>query len=74
MKPWQRYVVTTFWFLVGIFSLVFIIDFSEQASRLSSLPKYSIMGALLISAFRIPTILQQTIPFVALFSAMAALI
>ncbi|RDL52302.1 hypothetical protein BLJAPNOD_03461 [Ensifer sp. M14] len=69
-----RYVVTTFWFLVGIFSLVFIIDFSEQASRLSNLPHYSITAALLISAFRIPTILQQTVPFVALFSAMAALI
>lgn len=69
-----RYVVTTFWFLVGIFSLVFIIDFSEQASRLSNLPHYSIAGALLMTAFRIPLILQQTIPFVALFSAMAALI
>ncbi|MCK3775339.1 LPS export ABC transporter permease LptG [Ensifer sesbaniae] len=69
-----RYVVTTFWFLVGIFSLIFIIDFSEQASRLANLPHYSITGALLMTALRIPLILQQTIPFVALFSAMAALI
>ena len=69
-----RYVITTFWFLVGIFSLIFIIDFSEQASRLANLPHYSITGALLMTALRIPLILQQTIPFVALFSAMAALI
>jgi lipopolysaccharide export system permease protein len=70
----KRYVITTFWFLVGIFSLIFIIDFSEQASRLANLPRYSITGALLMTALRIPLILQQTIPFVALFSAMAALI
>lgn len=69
-----RYVITTFWFLMGIFSLVFIIDFSEMSARLSDLPGYTILGGLVLTAFRVPAILQQTVPFVALFSAMAALI
>ena len=35
----RRYIVTTIWFLIGIFALVFIIDFSETASRMGGLPK-----------------------------------
>lgn len=70
----RRYAVTTFWFLAGIFSLVFIIDFSEVSNRMSALPGYSLAAAFLMTTFRIPTILQETVPFVALFSAMAALI
>ncbi|MDE3873687.1 LPS export ABC transporter permease LptG [Sinorhizobium meliloti] len=70
----KRYARTTFWFLVGIFALIFIIDFSELTSRMSNLPHYTVSGALLMTTFRIPTILQQTVPFVALFAAMAALI
>jgi len=70
----RRYAVTTFWFLTGIFALIFIIDFSELSNRMSQLPRYSVAGALLMTTFRIPMILQQTVPFVALFAGMAALI
>ena len=70
----RRYVVTTIWFLVGIFALVFIIDFSETSSRMGGLPKYTVASGLLMTALRIPMILMQTVPFVALFSGMAALI
>ncbi|HTO31486.1 MAG TPA: LPS export ABC transporter permease LptG [Pararhizobium sp.] len=70
----RRYAMTTFWFLAGIFALIFIIDFSELSNRMSQLPRYSVAGALLMTTFRIPMILQQTVPFVALFSGMAALI
>ncbi|SIP93762.1 lipopolysaccharide export system permease protein [Rhizobium sp. RU20A] len=70
----KRYALTTIYFLVGIFSLIFIIDFSETTSRMSNLPNYNVGGALLMTALRIPMILQQTVPFVALFSAMTTLI
>ena len=70
----KRYAITTFWFLTGIFALIFIIDFSELSNRMSQLPRYSVAGALLMTTFRIPTILQQTVPFVALFAGMASLI
>ena len=70
----KRYAITTFWFLAGIFALIFIIDFSELSNRMSQLPRYSVAGALLMTTFRIPMILQQTVPFVALFAGMASLI
>lgn len=70
----RRYVITTFWFLVGIFSLIFIIDFSEMANRVGVLPDYTIASGLLVTALRIPMILVQTVPFVALFAGMASLI
>jgi len=69
-----RYLLMTGYFLIGVFTLAFIIDFTELAGRTSMLPQYTISGALALSAMRVPFVLQQTIPFVALFSAMATLI
>ncbi|PHP68419.1 LPS export ABC transporter permease LptG [Zhengella mangrovi] len=70
----RRYAVITAWFFVGIFALAFLIDFTEFSSRTSNLPKYSMQGALFISAMRIPFLMQQIVPFIALFSGMATLI
>jgi lipopolysaccharide export system permease protein len=70
----RRYIGITAWFLIGIFGLVFIIDFTEQSSRLSGLPGYSLGIGLLMTTLRTPMVLQQTVPFVALFAAMATLI
>ena len=70
----RRYVVTTIWFLLGIFALIFIIDFSEMSNRIGSLPGYTLSTGLLVTALRIPMIMMQTVPFVALFAGMAALI
>jgi lipopolysaccharide export system permease protein len=70
----RRYTITTVWFLLGIFSLIFIIDFSEMSNRVGALPGYTLTSGLLVTALRIPTILMQTVPFVALFAGMASLI
>ncbi|MCF7646980.1 LPS export ABC transporter permease LptG [Bacillus subtilis] len=70
----MRYVKTTLYFLMGIFALSLLLDFTENASKLANLPDYSVWAALGLSAMRIPFIMQQIIPFVALFSAMATLI
>ncbi len=69
-----RYVQITLYFLLGIFALALLLDFTENASKLSNLPDYSVWAALALSAMRVPFIMQQMIPFVALFSAMATLI
>ena len=69
-----RYVTITWWFFIGIFSLIFLIDFTEFTSRSSGLPNFNIELALTISALRVPMILLQTVPFVALFAGMATLI
>lgn len=70
----MRYVKITAYFLLGIFVLALLMDFTENAGRLAGLPGYSALGALTMSALRIPFIMQQLFPFVALFSAMATLI
>lgn len=68
-----RYVKITFYFLLGIFILSLLMDFTLNAGRLSVLPGYTAMGGLAISIFRIPFFIQKLFPFVALFSAMATL-
>lgn len=69
-----RYLKTTCYFLGGIFILALLIDFTESSNRLSSLPHYTAKDAFFISILRMPFIMQQLIPFIALFSAMAMLI
>lgn len=70
----RRYLKITCYFLLGIFSLSLLMDFTENAGRLAGLPGYSPLGALILSCLRIPFIMQQLFPFVALFAAMATLI
>ncbi|HWK65662.1 MAG TPA: LPS export ABC transporter permease LptG [Rhizobiaceae bacterium] len=69
-----RYVTITTWFFLGIAALVFIIDFTELSSRTSDIANFSTGMALGVSAMRVPMVMQQTIPFIALFSAMATLV
>lgn len=69
-----RYIVTTLWFLLGVISIVYLVDFSETAGRLAGLPGYSVKIGLLMTAVRLPFILQQTVPFIALFVGMTVLI
>lgn len=69
-----RYVTITAYFLLGSFALALILDFTELSGKLSALPDYSPLAAFGISAMRIPFIMQQVFPFIALFSAMATLI
>jgi len=67
------YLKITGYFLTGMFVLSLLLDYSENAGRLAGLAGYSALGALLISALRIPFIMQQLFPFIALFSGMATL-
>jgi lipopolysaccharide export system permease protein len=69
-----RYVVITAWFFLGIFALVFLIDFTELTGRTARLPGFTYLIGLSISAFRAPMIMLQTVPFIGLFSAMATLV
>ncbi|MCZ2328565.1 LPS export ABC transporter permease LptG [Bartonella sp. F02] len=68
------YLKITSYFVLGIFTLAFLIDFTENSNRLASLPHYTTKGAILISMLRIPFIMQQLFPFIALFSAMTVLL
>ena len=41
-----RYATITLWFFVGIFALVFIIDFTELSGSLAGLPGFTVRMAL----------------------------
>ncbi|RCW85264.1 LPS export ABC transporter permease LptG [Phyllobacterium bourgognense] len=69
-----RYVTITCYFLMGSFALALILDFTELSGKLSALPDYSAIRAFGLSVMRIPYIMQQVFPFIALFAAMATLI
>src|SRR4051812_18415867 len=69
-----RYVTITFWFFLGILALVYIIDFTELSGSLGGLPGFTARTALGMSALRVPMIMQQVVPFVGLFAAMATLV
>ncbi|MBB4120547.1 LPS export ABC transporter permease LptG [Martelella radicis] len=70
----MRYVVTVGWFFFGVISIIYLIDFSEVIGNISSDAGQGTTDAMFITLLRLPYILQQTIPFIALFSAMVALI
>jgi lipopolysaccharide export system permease protein len=70
----MRYIVITAWFFVGILALIFLVTFTELASRLSGIPGMTLIHPLTIAGLRTPMIMLQTVPFIALFSAMATLI
>ncbi len=81
MIPWtlniyffKRYMLTIFWFVAGVVSLIFLIDFNETSNQMSGLPGYTVAGGLAMTSLRLPLILQQTIPFVVLFAGMTTLI
>ncbi|MGE0501312.1 MAG: LPS export ABC transporter permease LptG [Rhizobiaceae bacterium] len=69
-----RHLTVTTWFFVGVAALVFIIDLTELSRRMSEVPEFGTAIAVSISAMRLPMIMLQTIPFIALFAGMATLI
>ncbi|MET0170014.1 MAG: LPS export ABC transporter permease LptG [Aliihoeflea sp.] len=70
----RRYLIITFWFFVGIFGLIFIINFTEISRRVGDLPGYSIWWGVSFAGMQTPIIMQQAVPFIALVSGIATLI
>jgi len=70
----RRYASITAWFFLAVYALVSLIDFTELSSRTSGISGYTAGLGLTVSVLRVPMIMQQTVPFVALFSAMATLV
>lgn len=70
----RRYITTALWFMLGVSAIIFLADFSETSRRLSGLTGYTVSAGLLMTAMRVPLILQQTIPTLSLFIAMTVLI
>lgn len=69
----RRYLLLTIQFMIGVLIISFLVDFTEFSRRAGGLPGFTIASGLMVSALRIPLIIQTAIPFIILFSAMAAL-
>ena len=69
-----RYLSSVGIFLAGLAGLIFIVDFTQLNERAGALPQFTLALGLQISAMRVPMVLIQVIPFVALFASMAMLI
>lgn len=70
----MRYAAIVSWYFVGVYALITLIDFTELSSRTVGLPGFTVKTALAISALRVPMIMQQAVPFVALIAAIATLV
>jgi len=70
----RRYLVVTGWFVLGMIGLIFLVDFTEFASRTSGHENYTVALGIKLSILRLPGIIQVTAPFVILFSAMSLLL
>lgn len=60
-------------FALGVAVVAYLIDFTELSNRTSGLPQYTVASALMLSAIRIPFILQVALPFIVLFATMTTL-
>jgi lipopolysaccharide export system permease protein len=69
----MRYLITTAFFLAAISALIIIADFTQINDRLSGITGFTFVLSLQIAALRSFMILQQTLPFVGLFSAITVL-
>jgi lipopolysaccharide export system permease protein len=69
----RRYVMTFLTYCLGLLLVILLVDFNETSRRLSRAEDYSVALGLIISALRLPTVLQLIIPFVVLVASIATL-
>ena len=69
-----RYLKTFLTYCLGILLVILLVDFNESGRRLSAAADYTVTLGLLISALKVPTVLQSVIPFVVLIASIATLL
>jgi lipopolysaccharide export system permease protein len=70
----RRYLAAVAAFLTGLGTLIFVVDFTQLNERAGDLPQFTLGTGVMLSAMRVPMVLIQVVPFVALFASMAMLI
>jgi len=70
----RRYMVNFMTYCLAILFVILLVDFNESGRRLSGAADYTVATGLLISALRVPTVLQAVIPFVVLIASIATLL
>ncbi len=62
------------WFLLGVISIIFLVDFSETDEPDRRHSRHGMTAAALVTLYHVPLILQQTIPFITLFVGITTLV
>lgn len=68
-----RYMRSLLALMAGIFALIVIIDFTVLLERVPDAGGFSVEDVLLLALYRAPGFAEQTLPFAALFAAIAVL-
>lgn len=68
-----RYIRAILALMVGIFLLIVIIDFTVLLERVPDAGGFSVTDVMLLALYRAPGFAEQTLPFAALFAAIAVL-
>jgi lipopolysaccharide export system permease protein len=69
----KRYLATFIQFFIGICLVAYLVDFTEFSRSRAGLDGFSVGLGLMISAMRVPIIMQTAVPFIVLFAAIATL-
>ncbi len=69
----RRYLVMTLQIFAGLTLLAYIIDLTELTRQMGNIAAFTFLDGLLMSALRIPRIIQTALPFIILIAAMTAL-
>ncbi len=70
----RRFLWIVLFFLAGVAVLAFMLDFMDVARLYGSASNYTLPRALMLSLLRLPSILQDVVPFAVLFGGMTTLI
>src|SRR5690606_16638575 len=69
----RRYLVMTGQIFLGLTLLIYVIDLAELNRQLAGLSDVGFLDTMMISALRIPRVIQTAFPFIILIAAMVAL-
>jgi lipopolysaccharide export system permease protein len=70
----KHYMKISAWFFLGVAGIIFLVDFSGNSGAASVGDGFGLAKVAWLTLLRTPLLLQQTVPFVVLFSSMIALI
>ena len=70
----KHYMKISAWFFLGVAAIIFLVDFSGNSGAAPTGDSFGLAKIAWLTLMRMPLLLQQTVPFVVLFSSMIALI
>ncbi len=70
----RRFAAAIFLMVIGVVTVVFLVEFVELIRRYSSAPEFSVLTGLQLALMRTPTIFEDVLPFAFLFGSILCLL